>query len=423
MKQQLASRQTIIALAALSLLTLATALLVEATLQVAARIFPHTAIVLFPSWFGEEPLEVSDSELGIRGNPKFPEHDANGFRNPGVPDRTDVVAIGDSQTYGTGVAFEQAWPQQMKKLSSCRIYSMAMGGYAPLHYAILARQAIQLHPRLMFIGIYFGNDFYENWEMHVRNPSRYPVPTELLNAAVERDRNAPLSHDVFEFFHMGQAQPGNETKKSDREQKERWSLRTFLSRNSSLWGFARAVRDRLFHSQDGILSNDFRTAVAALTPKQLEYVSVFEGPTWRTILTSRYREALEQLEDPRIRVGVWLTQWAMRDIGDTATRNGIDVVFVLIPTKESVFADKVKMRENHRYFDRLTAEEDRVRRDLIQYMEKNNLAYVDLAPTLRSQARQPYFENADGHLNVTGNKAVATKLQEWTGVCTHLTAL
>ena len=118
MKQQPASRQTIIALAALSMLTLATVLLGETTLQIAARIFPRAAMVLFPSWFDEEPLTAADSELGIRGNPKFLEHNGNGFRNTGIPDRADVVVIGDSQTYGTSVAFDQAWPQQIVRSSS-----------------------------------------------------------------------------------------------------------------------------------------------------------------------------------------------------------------------------------------------------------------------------------------------------------------
>jgi len=80
-------------------------------------------------------------------------------------------------------------------------------------------------------------------------------------------------------------------------------------------GFARAIK--------AVLSDDFRTAVAALTPKQLEYASIFDGTDWKTILTSRYREAVENIDDPRIKVGVWLTQWAIHNIDRLAKHNDI----------------------------------------------------------------------------------------------------
>ncbi|HEY2847576.1 MAG TPA: hypothetical protein VGI80_07140, partial [Pyrinomonadaceae bacterium] len=46
---------------------------------------------------------VDDPELGFRMTPGSPGHDANGFRNDTVPERVDVVAIGDSQTWGVNV--------------------------------------------------------------------------------------------------------------------------------------------------------------------------------------------------------------------------------------------------------------------------------------------------------------------------------
>jgi hypothetical protein len=37
-------------------------------------------------------------------------------------------------------------------------------------------------------------------------------------------------------------------------------------------------------------------------------------------------------------------------------------------------------------------------------MKKNDFAYVDMAPALRSLVQQPYFESADGHPNAVGYK-------------------
>jgi len=373
-------------------LTLATS---ELIFRLAARMFPRVEAVLF----GQAPSTLPDVELEIRGNPRFPEHDVNGFRNKGVPDTTDIVAIGDSHTYGTSVAFNEAWPRVLEKLSSCRVYSMALGNYGPLQYAILAKRALQLKPRLILVGIYFGNDFYDNWKMYLRTPNKYLVPNEMLTEALKREQRKPLADDIEEFFYMGQRHAASEPS---------WSPRFFLARNSALWGFARAIKNKLISPQN-----------AALTPEQLGYASVFEGPDWKTILTSRYREAVENADDPRIRVGIWLTKWAIQHIDQMAKQNSIETIFILLPTKESVFVDKVKGAADHKYFQKLTTEEEQLRQDLIEYMKKNSFGYIDMAPSLRSMAQQPYFEDADGHPNAAGQKTIATRLQKRVGTCKH----
>ncbi len=413
MKTSNARRQFIFAALAISSVTIITLIALELMLQVAAHLFPRVEAVLFRPQFVTGPTGptlpffarvLPDNELVFRGNPQVPEHDANGFRNRAVPDTTDIVAIGDSLTYGTSVAFDQAWPRVLEKISSCRVYSMAVGAYGPLQYAILAKRALQFKPRLLLVGIYFGNDFFDAWQMYLRNPSEYSVPQELLIEALLRELRQPLSRNVTEFFLPRDAS---------------LPLTRYLAQNSALWGFSRAIKNKLFGSQNSVLSGEFHTAVAALTAKQLEYSSVFEGPDWRTILTSGVREAAQKSDDPRIQVGFWLTQWAIQNIDQLAKRNGIAAVFILLPTKESVFVEKVKNADDHKYFKKLTTEEDQHRKDLIEYMDKNDLAYIDMAPSLRSIVRQPFFENADGHPNAVGQEAIATAVQKQIGTCKH----
>jgi hypothetical protein len=378
----------------------------EVMLQIAARMFPRVDAILFP-FIGNDVLP--DAELGHKGNPKFPERDANGFRNTTIPKTTDIVAIGDSHTYGANVADDQAWPRVLERLTSCRVYSMALGAYGPLQYAILAEKAVRFKPRQIVVGIYFGNDFVDNWEMYLRNPESYPVRKELVDRAIEKDRQVSLQ-DLTRNLYL----------ESPRQESERaWSVSSFLSRHSSLWGFGRAIKRTLYPSGNSTLSDGFQTAVAALTPTQLEYASIFEGADWRTILTSPYRAALENRDDPRVEVGVWLTQWAIQKINETAKRNGIATIFILLPTKESVFVDKVKSKEEHKLFKKLTLDEDRNRQVLIAYMEENHIAYIDMAPFLRSMTHQPYFENADGHPNAVGHEAIAMRLREYVETCKH----
>jgi len=110
----------------------------EFVLQAAAHFSRRFGTVVFPTTYLAS--ELPDPQLIYRGNPKFPEHDSNGFRNDSVPKTADIVAIGDSQTYGNGVSPDEAWPRVLARLSFCRVYSMALGGYGPLQYEVLAER-------------------------------------------------------------------------------------------------------------------------------------------------------------------------------------------------------------------------------------------------------------------------------------------
>ena len=56
----------------------------------------------------DEASSIDDPDLVNRPNPKFPGHDRRGFRNPVALAKADIVALGDSQTYGTNVAAASA---------------------------------------------------------------------------------------------------------------------------------------------------------------------------------------------------------------------------------------------------------------------------------------------------------------------------
>jgi len=80
------------------------ALLAETILQMAAATFPFVEARLS----GLKPRYIADPVLDVRGDSALPEYDAFGFRNETRPPRADIVAIGDSQTEGSGVARENA---------------------------------------------------------------------------------------------------------------------------------------------------------------------------------------------------------------------------------------------------------------------------------------------------------------------------
>src|SRR5262245_42445916 len=80
---------------------------------------------------------IDDPILGSRIKPQTTGHDALGFRNTEVPQSANVVAIGDSQTYGVSAGRDDSWPHQLGMLLSEPVYNMALGGYGPLQYLFL----------------------------------------------------------------------------------------------------------------------------------------------------------------------------------------------------------------------------------------------------------------------------------------------
>src|SRR5258708_10249177 len=77
---------------------------VEGTLAMLAWTSPKVNQLLAPPW-----TAVFDDRLGHRPSPGVPGHDGRGWRNPAAYKKADVVALGDSQTYGEGVDAMETW--------------------------------------------------------------------------------------------------------------------------------------------------------------------------------------------------------------------------------------------------------------------------------------------------------------------------
>src|SRR5437868_1341535 len=71
---------------------------------------------------------VSDPILRHRIKEDAIGHDAWGFRNESVPLHADIVAIGDSQTYGWIAGSKYSWPSQLQAITGRTVYNMGLGG-------------------------------------------------------------------------------------------------------------------------------------------------------------------------------------------------------------------------------------------------------------------------------------------------------
>jgi len=124
---------------------------------------------------GVDGILLTDPIVGVRARPLLGRTadglagptDLLGFRNAAVPNRADVIVIGDSQTYGNNATLEQSWPQRLAASLGAehRLYAMATGGWGAVQYWDAFRNALALEPRVVVVAFYAGNDPMESFRL------------------------------------------------------------------------------------------------------------------------------------------------------------------------------------------------------------------------------------------------------------------
>jgi lysophospholipase L1-like esterase len=121
-----------------------------------------------PEDIESEDFMLSDPYVFARAKPLYPDlqsigpNDILGFRNRFVPNSAEIVAIGDSQTYGNNAALEFNWPSHLQKAlfktQNGQIYNISVGSWGAINYSRILDVAFQIHPRTIVVAFYTGND-------------------------------------------------------------------------------------------------------------------------------------------------------------------------------------------------------------------------------------------------------------------------
>lgn len=378
-----------------------TVLLVIVFLEVVLNLFALMSprvdrLLARPSADSFSAQTVPDERLGYRPNPAFPGHDSKGFRNPEVPAKVEVVVFGDSQTKGTGVKPEEAWPRQLEPMIGETVYSMAYDGYGPVHSLILWDEAIALEPKIIIEAFYAGNDLFDAFNI-VYNRGQYDElkssDPQLQKSVREAEKSKPIAKYVSRMFKMRAKQH---------------PARFFLSKRSKVYGLLRRMRYELRRYLAGSQDQDPWVRAKAFAEAHSAYTQVFNNGRFRTVFTSEYRLSALNLKDPRIVEGYKISLRAIHRMNESAADRNIRFIVVLIPTKELVFqllwsnasSTYRILTENETVFWKITKD----------FLERNGIEYVDALPTLREQLTtgvQPYQVSHDGHPNGHGHRAIA----------------
>ena len=378
--------------------------ILEIGLQLLTVIFPKIDLLLSnPS---EIPRTISVQRLGHRPNPVYPGHDRNGFRNISVPEKAEIVAIGDSQTYGTKVKRYQAWPQQLQKFGKIKVYNMSFGGYGPVHSSILLDEALKFEPKLVIEAFYSGNDLYDSYQLvYAKNqlPEMKTSDEKVIKDILEADNIESL----WDRAHR------DETKKS--KQKQTPDTKNFSSVAKDL--FKKCKLYRIFSTVKR-LYNDYRNPSFDWEHEKMHamenetYLLPFENEEFRTIFTPDRRFCALDFNDVRIIEGHRLSLEAIRLMSKRTKKENIDFKVLLIPTKELVFKNVVyETQESPRDdYKTLIDSEELFWRRTKTYLENQGIDYIDSLPALRSclsSGVQPYRISKDGHPNPVGHQAIA----------------
>lgn len=349
---------------------------------------------------------VRDRALGWRGNPDYPEHDRLGFRNPDVPDDAAIVALGDSQTYGSQVEPDEAWPRQLERLGGGPTYNMAFPGWGPPQALVAFDEALDRKPELVLAAIYEGNDLVDSFTFvyHRKRETELRSQDKAVQRAIEQAEDA----DPWDDDPMADQMP-TKFADPDEEPDPPETPEEFLAAYSKLYGLANAVRRAYDYRRRHPARPEADDENDPL--KDDDYI-LLKTPRYRTVLTPSYREQAVDLDDARVDEGLRITARALVRMRDRAARAGVGFAVVLIPTKELALrnAAEANRPDLPPVYLRMVRDEEAARGRLVEELAGERIALVDTLPALRGLAdggELPYSDTKDGHLNARGQRAVA----------------
>lgn len=332
--------------------------------------------------------ELFRDRYGVRIKPGTVGHDEWGFRNRAVPARAEIVAIGDSNTYGVAAVRHETWPAFLQELTGRTVYNLGMPGYDTLGYAHLFRsQALRLDPDLVLIGFYLGNDAW----------GAYNTFSRLEETASEEGEGESAGRGEEEPILGGEELPDGLSAAR---------LRVWLARRSVLYNVVRysgAVRffyDRLF---SGRSNGGFRVSDPVRNI--------------RTVLQPRGLRAVD-LEQPRNREGLRLSLETISEISVACRRRGIDLVVVLIPSKVAVYSGYLPESGEGEDYHRLRTwvVQERKMNELVRSdLAGRGISCLDVLPRLQRAAavEAVYPGNDDTHPNRAGYRVIARAVADF----------
>lgn len=310
--------------------------------------------------------------------------DNNGFRNEEVPASIDMVAMGDSFTYGYNASNDDAWPQRLSKLTGKSIYSFGIGGFGPVQFYYLMDQALKLNPQTIIMGSFVFNDFSDS--CYAFEKSDY---WRKFAAANKLDISECLRNPF-------DAKPQTNIIKKSWTAFKNWirfsNLFMYLKQTSLARNFISPKRDLMVAEKDPsyyvVKNEDINTIVSFKSMEQLDPGS------------------------SKVKAEVDLAKFFYKNIKEKA--QGRNLVVVFIPDKTELFYDFLiskgyKLPDDYHKF---VSFERTLTKELSDYLDAIGVPHINALPFMENKINKDsnppvYTNDLNGHPTKTGYAAIA----------------
>lgn len=335
----------------------------------------------------------------MRRLPPGGEIDLNGFRNPRVLSNYDIVALGDSQTYGLGVLSREAWPSQLSALSGLKVYNIGIGGYGPLQYWHLLDQALGFNPKVVIWGLYLGNDLYDAYKLcYETDPTGHWVGF----------RNPDLAHQINQSRQAGNRQD---------EQGQLFSkIKNFMENYSATYVF---FIQSTYIMRYKLGWEKIKTIYARRWVAKYPYAGCsFDESGIDTVFTTALRINAINLENPQIAEGLRITLKLIVDAQSKLMKKNIILLIAIIPSKESVYAQLMASHSTHRNegYEKVVKMEAAAKDKILAFCQENGVYCVDTLTYLQKRLAENstlYSRDDDSHPRAGGHAAIASGVHKF----------
>lgn len=313
-----------------------------------------------------------------------------------------VLAIGDSFTFGWGVAAAESWPKVLEANlrghgRDVEIANLGQPGASPLLYAETASRAIpMLKPDLVIVAITQGDDLAQMKEVTEPPPTReQPPAADHPTANGERadgdSRTLRLAGRLYPYFIYLLRRRAVERQVVSAVWKSQVA--------EALQQTATPAERERFESLDAQVKEYYRNG--KLNPALL---GVLRRPDY-------FLETFDT-DKPRVRAMISAMATSLASVRDTAARSGAEMLVVSIPYK--VYASRRDLESSRRLGLALLPEmatANSASEAVALACKEAGVRYVDVTPAFRERANESsFFFELDGHFNPAGHEAFARLL-------------
>jgi hypothetical protein len=327
---------------------------------------------------------VPDEILGMTVTANSPGFDEWGFRNKNIPSQTDIVAIGDSHTFGNTAKMEDSWPMVLGRLSGKSVYNLGMGGYGPnQYYHLFKTKALSLKPRVVLCGLYMGDDF--------ENAFSISYGLDYWSFLRKGDWSN-VNADIWDL--AGGPQKGFLK-----------GLRNLLANNSVLYQLT-------FHGPLlGWIKGYLEVNESRSHDGRTSYLIVDEKNIREAFLPQSLATRLDQ-KSGAVREGMRITFDLIKDMNEVCNQNGCRFMVVVVPTKEMVFAEYLENNPKINLggvINSLLANERSARKELFEFLRESKIQYVDTLSDLKRESGKELYARTDKdmHPGKNGYRVIA----------------